>query len=304
MIDWIPLFEEAGIPWRNQGKNTSKRNVNICCPFCGDDVGYHLACSVAKDVYYCYREPTHNGGNIPKMLVACGLDWTTAKALLDSHSDGQGYTRVEEKKETTPQTQRWERFEPITATEGRACLRYMQRRGFPNALEVASRYDLRYAELGSWAKRLILPVTENGEVVSWTARALWAEPNLKYKADKTMHAGLVYAPRLPRDKALIVEGPLDALKIDAAQGDWAALALMGKGLNPQKIMRLLKLLVHTQRVYFVPDKDVTYKRYDMADQLMQAAPGRLKIVDVPDEYKDAGEMEYHAVRNWLRGLEA
>lgn len=85
-IDLRGLFDNLRVPWRDRGANTSRGNVNICCPFCRDDYGYHMTISETREgAYYCYRRPQeHSGGNLVRVLVKLGASRTEAISLINN----------------------------------------------------------------------------------------------------------------------------------------------------------------------------------------------------------------------------
>jgi hypothetical protein len=298
MIQWHDLLSELNVPWRDSGKNVGKGNLGICCPFCGDDHGYHMNLSLTKEAYYCHRDPIHAGRNLVSLTMALGCSYGESKDLLFKHSGGTAKIEPEKIKVITNVSNRWNRF----AKPAQRYLDYLATRGFPNTQEVADRYDLRCSPEGVWACRLLLPIKDRQEIVSWTGRDITGKLTLKYLTSEEYHPSLVYCPRLPRDNVMIVEGPLDALKIAAAVPEWAGVALLGKGLGLAKLMRIRGLIRGCKRAYFVPDGDVPIaSSYTMLNELMMTNTS-IDIARLPPSHKDTGAMDYYEIRNWIRGL--
>lgn len=301
MINWASLLEEIGIPWRDRGRNTSKGNININCPACGDDDhGFHMALALTKPGYYCYRNPDHSGRSLGYLLHLLGVEHNQIDGLLSKYNDGDPLDAspapaLHVASDLSPA---WRRFERITSPEGAPFIRYMQGRGFPNALEVAQQFDLRFSPFGKWAMRLLLPVRIKGQVVAWTGRDIRSNPRLKYLTSEQLHSGMVLCPRPPNRKVVIVEGPLDAYKIVAATKGVAAISMLGKHLNSDRLLHIRKLTERCDRVLFCPDADVGVGRYSMTNELSQAVRN-VELVDLPPGYKDPGEMELYTIRNWL-----
>lgn len=300
MIQWRALLTDINIPWRESGKNVGRGNLGVCCPFCGDDFGYHLNLSLGKEAYYCYREPAHAGYNMARLIMAWGSTYEEAKKLIFLHTGGQSLVPVRKPKPVTDMTARWDRFQPLAKPH----LEYLRVRGFVNAREVAERYDLRCAAEGKWALRILFPIKEQHAVVAWTGRDIVGNLGVKYLTSEELNSSFVYCPRVPAEKALIVEGPIDALKIAAAEPEWAGVALLGKGLGLGKLMRLRGLVRGCQGVYFAPDPDVPIApMYGMLRELAQVARnGNIELAKIPPGREDAGQMPYHEIRAWLRGI--
>lgn len=305
-VDWRGLFDHLRIPWRDQGPNTSRDNVNVPCPFCKDDPSFHLSVAEFREAYYCYRNPSlHSGRNLIRLLRQFGIMRAEAINLLNSFNRPD---RLRHQKAEAPPMElpliakRWSRFRP--AYESPACIKYLRQRGFPDPELVIEQFDLRYAPSGTWAQRLLIPFDDENGLASWTGRALDKrfEPP-KYKNYDTGITGLLYAPRIPQRVAVTVEGPLDALKINAAfegQGI-SAIALTGLALNDIRLHRYLRLLRHAKLHLIALDADVSTSvslriTKELASLLKS---GYTRRIPLPPGRKDAGEMELSEIRQWI-----
>jgi hypothetical protein len=115
-------------------------------------------------------------------------------------------------------------FEPIRMTgRTRRVWNYLWDRGFDDSTDIrdlANDYGLM-AGTGKWADRVIIPYYLDGELVTWTGRAI-GDSSIRYK-DLSIDESLL-APKetlfnhdamLGGGKALIIqEGPFDVLKVD------------------------------------------------------------------------------------------
>ena len=299
MISWHKLLDEVNVPWKDAGRNTSRGNVNVCCPACGDDYGYHLSISLTKQGYYCYRNPNeHSGTNFVSLLrKLTGFSYHETKKLISDYSGSEDF-QVIEAKVSVDLTKKWDQFDH--ADTDRRYTKYLTGRGFLDAEGTIQRFGLKHSPAGKWAQRLLLPIIEGDNIVSWTGRAI--RPNLepKYLTSELHHGGMVYIPRYVRAvKAIIVEGPLDALKLSAALPDVLSIALAGKALNASKLLRIRSLIMNCHVVLFAPDSDVGNDRYFMLSLLKQVSP-TIDLLDMPQGYKDAGDMPEQLIRRWAQ----
>lgn len=300
------LFDELRVHWRDRGANTSKGNVNIKCPWCAQDPSEHLAVSEADGRFYCYRRPNeHSGNNLHRLIVKLGLGRDLALAAINRHRL-RGAAQVQRERVIVPVTEiqkRWDSFKPA---EDNARIRaYLESRSFVDARALCRRYDLRYAPLGSWAGRLLIPFKEQEQVISWVGRALSPSGSPKYLTKDVGLEGLVYSPRPPRSNIVIVEGPIDALKVAAAteQMPISAIALLGKQMNATRLWRLRKLLsTSAQSAVLALDSDTTFKETTRILAELAHALDMLYIKRhrIPDLFKDAGEMTTEDITTWLR----
>lgn len=298
-VNWRPLLDELRVEWADRGANCSQGNVNICCPFCGDDPSFHLAISESKDAFYCYRNPKHGGTNLTRLLVRLGVDYADVPDLLNSHNSDVTIA-PRPRKEPTLLAKQWARFSP--ASESRDCLRYLQDRGFRTPIATCRQYDLRFAREGKWARRLLLPVRLNDEVLTWTGRALDGRLSPKYLTDP-IDRPMVYLPRSVRDTLIIVEGPLDALKIAAASDALpvSSLALLGKGMAPAKLELIAELAKAARHVCVALDADVLISDvYALIYELQAMINRTITRLPLPDWVKDPGDLSADDVDDWLR----
>lgn len=307
-VAWRPLLDSVRQPWRDRGSNTSSGNVNICCPWCRDDNGFHLSISEEKDAYYCYRSPRqHSGGNMIWLMTAIGINRDEANRLLNRFRGIAASAPPKVLAIKGDVATAWHRMD--RAGDSPAHLEYMQSRGFADAKRVCDQFDLRYAPAGTWAMRVLLPVLRHGVVTTWSGRAIRPTLTPKYLAEADADSGksMLYAPGAPAygwegARAVIVEGQLDALKIAAAGvPDVGAIALVGKALGPSKLLHLRETLMQVRCVDVALDADA-----GLTDALgtMTALRGAgitvpIRRKPMPDGFKDAGEMSYEEVKEWI-----
>lgn len=235
--DWRSLFNEVGVHWVDRGPNSMYGQPVIACPLCGNDPSQHLNFS---DIgYYCLRNHGHGGSNFVFILrrLLPATSRTAILELLNRHATTE--VSVRERPKPQPASvieQKWSQFQP--ADTHPAYLDYLHRRGFPDPAVLCRRHDLRYALKGQWAARLLIPITDiDGSLLAWTGRAI-RDIQPRYLNLATHHDGLVYVPGAMRATALLVEGPMDALRVIQASRNIAPIALLGLGTNPARLLRL------------------------------------------------------------------
>lgn len=300
MLDWRTLLDTIGIEWIDKGKNTQRGNVNIACPFCGDDPSYHLAISENIHAYYCYRDPSHAGYNLRKLLVQLGVSYAETTSLLNSYNSDVE-PEIVKKQAATAAEAAWQHFEQAdTDPRYRA---YLIERGFIAPISVARQYDLRFAPYGKWAMRLLIPVTENGHVITWIGRDITDSLKPKYRAEPIEHPGYLYVPRMPREILVITEGSIDALKIAVATDGEpiSSVALLGKNMNNARLERLGALAKGCKRVLLALDKDVPdiYRWLYAISHAVSPCP--VEQLTVPYGYNDPGAMPLTEINSWIRG---
>lgn len=302
-IDWRGLLTTIRVPWVDRGANTSGGNVNIACPWCRNDPSHHLGISLHKEAFYCYREPNrHSGSSFIRLLVALRQPRVEAVRLLNQHRERVSAFVPTEPADPAKVRAAWDRFAPAAAST--RCLNYLERRGFASPRTVAETYDLRVAPAGDWSGRILLPLHgSEGEPVSWTGRALSPELTPKYLVQQ-LQGSYLFKPdaRKPiRHTLVLVEGPLDALKIANAcrRAPYIVAALSGKHLGSGKLLQLR--LLGAERVLLAADADVsTSSVYQQIAELSQALrPRHIGRAKIPTGYKDPAEIPTEEILPWL-----
>lgn len=299
-ISWRQLFAAARIEFRERGANTSRGHVNICCPFCGDDSGFHLSISESKAAYYCRRNPDHAGRNPLFLLLQCGIIKRDALRLLAQHTDGRDDIAASSPPLPAANPRDWDRFK--RAHHCPPIIAYLEKRGFNDPHALIETHDLRFAQYGTWAQRLLLPLTDGKRTLSWTGRSIRDSLEPKYLVHECEEIPTLFAGTLAGDRVIICEGPLDALKLNAAlsrlTSRMSALALSGKALTAGKLLRLATAKLAD--VWLCLDNDCPLSlKMKMLDALKANCRCPVYRLDVPPQFKDPGEMRENVAREWL-----
>ena len=299
-IDWRNLFTSIGVAWRDKGSNCVRGNVNISCPMCGNDPSYHLGVSEEIEAYYCYRDSRHKGRSFLRLLYLLGYSRNEGAKLLNQYQGRKTVVAAVAPRLAIAINREWQSFRP--ATSHLPALHYLEGRGFRNARLTIERYDLRYSPLGKWAARLLMPLIDDGSVLTWTGRA-WDNRVPKYLMTADKIEGAVYVPRLPRATVVLCEGPMDALKIAAAteDEDISAIALAGKALNASKLLRLARI-TKGKNVLFCPDFDVPVgEAYNLLNNLATSLDHVfMNVLRLPEGFKDPGELPLDIIPAWIK----
>jgi hypothetical protein len=187
--------------------------------------------------------------------------------------------------------------------------RYLRRRGFDDPDGVARAYGLRWMNKGPWSHRILFPLRDaEGTLAGWTGRDITGTSRAKYKSYPTGDAmsGLAFMPSFlpPEDDLLVlVEGPLDALKVDWFAGDLPVQAVALLGLSaaqgPAKQGLVTKLARTVKRVVVAMDAGAEAQAQDIAAAL---AVLDARVVLLPEGVKDPGELAPEAVKKWLKEI--
>jgi len=69
VIDVVRILSSNGVHFVTEGKNTKRGNVNVKCPFCGnDDPSEHMGIELSTAKWGCWRNNSHRGKNFAFLL--------------------------------------------------------------------------------------------------------------------------------------------------------------------------------------------------------------------------------------------
>ena len=278
-MDVIELLERYSIEYVDGGPNVAKGNVNVQCPWCGDeDRSHHCGINLEHGMYGCWRNTKHRGRRFANLLSKLtGISITEARrqtgegssiaiqpSELENLAEGRriGLTEAEEQRESRILTDisfpaEFREMFPRRARSYKAATmfrRYLYKeRKFPYPChkKLARQYGLHYCVKGRFADRLIIPVYENGKLMTYLGRSIQKGTDLRYLAlEKEDSVKQVkdcvynYDDALKGGRTLvIVEGAIDAMKIDfyGKRNDCRAVGLFNMNVEDSQIDLLYNL---------------------------------------------------------------
>lgn len=311
-VMWRALLTEARVAWVDKGRNVSKGNINIRCPWCANDPSHHLGIREAAPGYYCFRDPAHSGTNPSRLLLALRLGSAETARLLEKYGgidllqEGRPDFRLPPPSRAE---QGWARFEP--ASDFPAALAYLKRRGFPYPAETCARFDLRYERAGKLAQRILIPYKEvgTGAVLGWTGRDVRPDAQRKYLTESfSRQVSLLTFGGIGADTVVAVEGPLDALKLAdaccyAPEGfRYTFVAISGKAITTEKTLVFQALSRSHATLLLCMDADVPSIKAGglLREVALSAGFPHYAAVRLPGGYKDPAEIPHSEVLSWLQ----
>lgn len=199
----------------------------VRCPFCGSTKS-HLAFPLEGGLTgNCYRCGRHS---LWDTLIAIGLDRrVVAEALTDIHPDRRAAKGIPVAGHYTPP----KGVGPLAP----AHIAYLRKWGVGTAQ--AALWGIEGIGLASklpW--RLFLPIFHLGRPASWTTRSLSKSAERRYiSASPTEEAepikSLLYGEDMARNAVVVVEGPMDAVKVGPG-----AVALFGLNVTDSQVLKI------------------------------------------------------------------
>jgi hypothetical protein len=173
-------------------------------------------------------------------------------------------------------------------------------------------YSLRAAIRGEFQGRVIIPYFMDDELVTWTGRAI-GDAHIRYRDLKRSES--IVPPKetffnhdamYVGGKALVlVEGPVDALKLDFYGKPWGvrAIALSTNSITEEQTYLLREAEGRFERVLVMLDNATSLGIVDSMRLKQHLSFLRnLSIVKVPNGAKDAGVLRPSQVIKWAQAL--
>lgn len=326
-FDWVRLLRNHRVPYVERGANVKRGEVNIKCPFCGSaDPSQHMGLNSEKGYWSCWRNREEHSGRRPHRLIMRLLRCSFARAceivgvgVELTPDDFEAVARKGERLFETEDRSSWfdlvlpKTFLPIRVPS--IASNYLTTRGFRRVdlSDLVDQYTLHYDQSGSFRGRLIFPITLDGRLVTWTGRHCGSNP-IRYKALPSEESILPTTEilynydRVSEDQdcqwVIVVEGPIDALKIDYYGCDVGAraVALMSLQLSEMQQSLLIPLL-EQYKIGFLLDSGMNEWRMAQrfADEVSFLGK-RAQVLTLPEGIDDPGSMSRYQVRKWVDGL--
>lgn len=329
-LDWRRVLTDEHVPFIERGANVKRGEINIRCPFCGSaDPSYHMGLNLDTGWWSCWRHRKAHSGKSPIRLLMrlLGVPYWKAREIAGLNPDfvdPEGFTavaarllgRAERAQEAPEGVDRYldypKEFAPLLGVSARRHRDYLLARGFEFVEDFADLYDLQHAKHGDWRDRVIIPYRIDGELVTWTGRAI-AQATIRYR-DLSVDESLVppketlfnYDCIARGGRALvIVEGPVDALKIDyyGREVKVRAVGLSTNSISDEQAYMLEEARGQFDRLYVMADQGTALGFVDSMRLRQELAfLGNIKPLKVPFGLKDAGAMSADQAISWTNDL--
>ena len=289
LTDLRSIFDKYRIPWKDRGANCSRGNVNIPCPFCNSDPSYHLSVSEDGDVYYCFRNPKHAGRNLGHLFTKLKIPLNELAKILSPSQLGKNVLTTP----ATTQTKDYSEFRFFdSAKTSEEVLSYLEFRGFSDPAKVVGMFNLKVAKMGSWAGRLIIPLT-----IGWTGRSMRPHIKPRYLAHTDQTGFFAYNHN--SSSVIICEGPLDGMRIASVSNSFDVIAKCGGRISSSILVYLMNK--NYMSIFNAPDSDVPFHNNTFDTKILSSFC-RTKIARtlvLPQGYKDTAAMPEKNCSEWL-----
>lgn len=206
---------DHSIPYTTSGKHARPGWVQIACPFCVGNPGWHGGFCIQDSYYNCWRCGHHTMAKVIRKLTNA-TSWGHAKFILEQYT-----TQIishQHRPILTPK--------PITLELPKGCgplkrmhLDYLRGRNF-DPHQLVREWGLQgTGPLGRYNFRIIAPIYVNNQLVSYQGRDVTGRSPLKYKACRMVdeiihHKHTLYGlDQSIGDTAVVVEGITDVWRL-------------------------------------------------------------------------------------------
>lgn len=294
-MDFEQLCLDYRLDYKTQGhKHCRPGWVNVPCPFCTGNPGYHLGYDTEAQYFKCWRCGYHSqyqtvstllnvqGGDVSRILKEYGGFSFRTKSLVTPKISIFPFKYPSK---TKPLTNRHKN--------------YLIRRGFdPEELielwdiqSTSSRSELDNIE---YYDRILIPISWDGDIVSFQGRAINANISVKYRAcprarEKINHQRILYGNQdhWKDGVGICVEGVTDVWKLGPK-----AFAVFGIDYTHSQVREIAKRF-HTVGVLFDSDPQAIKQAEKLVGELrfrgvraiqyfIEGDPGDLSLDDATD----------------------
>lgn len=235
------LLSDYGVPFVSGGSHSHNTAgwINVHCPFCPGTPNYHLGIREDGSGANCWRCGPHSA--IASLSKVLNLPERVIREKLKDI--GVGPSVVSKEPTVVMKAFKYPKPSSDLKESGRT---YLERRDF-DPDELVEKWGLLQTgpvsllDKISYAHRIIIPIHWNNGVVSFQARDITGQSDVKYLAcpkqrEKVHHKHIVYGRPEYSESKIIVEGPPDVWRLGES-----AIATMGIKFTVEQVLSMSKL---------------------------------------------------------------
>lgn len=293
-MDILQLYRDYGITFKTEGhKHCREGWVNITCPFCTGNPGYHLGYNFNSNAFVCWRCGSHPVKSTIATILQ--VSYRDAVSIIESYGGESIAVKKTEVNKLPFQL-------PSNTTDelGPAHLKYLiEERNFDPDL-IKSIYDIKATHHSStldsidYKWRIVMPVYWDNKIVTFTSRAigktLQGSDTLRYIACPENREiinikKLLYGvPKYWGDLGICVEGTTDVWRLGPQ-----SVATFGIKYKPAQVRLLSKYFkrvivlyddeIQAQKQARALAAEIRFRGVDAFTYTIQGDPGSLSDAD-------------------------
>jgi DNA primase len=228
--------------------------VNVECPFCTGNPGYHLGYNTDDDYFHCWRCGRHK--IIDSLSKLLHISFSETRQVIRQY---RGVTKKTDQRKANKRVNLSPfKFPTNTSSLKKGHYKYLQNRKFsPKEIEhtwkVQGTGIISKLDGINYSKRILIPILWDGEVVSFQTRDITNKHPKKYlacpmKREVMHHKHILYGMQDAwGDEGICVEGVFDVWRLGVN-----SFATFGTSYTSQQVRQIAK---HFKRVYICFDNE-------------------------------------------------
>jgi len=293
-MNLLQLLSDRSIPYKQVGEHQHATAgwVQVDCPFCSrGSKRYRLGINISGGFANCWTCGSHRLSDV--LVALTGLPYQELTPTLNTFDKGP--VVADKRREGRGRVKLPQGLSPL----GKPHCRYLKRRGYDPG-EITRLWSVQGIGLASklsW--RLFIPIHKDGQVVSWTTRALGDKTvryiNAKPEEEALPAKTVLYGADYVRHVMIICEGPTDVWRIGPG-----AVATMGMVYSRVQMLEMTKCLCRV--ICFDNEPDAQSRARRLAREL-QGFPGETVVVEIEsgEDVADADQEEIEELRSLYLG---
>lgn len=263
MFDAREFVKDYGIAHVEEGHKHSRYGwLQIPCPFCTGNPGYHLGFNFEHNIWNCWRCGFH-----PTLKIIHHFNnshsWQDSKKILRHYDSDEAYTAGTRNTNKATKV----KYPASTGPLKNAHKNYLIKRKF-NPKKIQRKWNLLgTTQIGSYKYRIIAPIYYNGVLVSYQGRDITDKHQLKYKAcagsnEIIDHKHILYGyDQAEGSSCILVEGITDVWRLG-----YGSVASFGIKTKPNQLT-LLAEKFKTVYIMFDDDPQAVENAEDIGNEL-------------------------------------
>ena len=306
------FLRNNNIGYRTSGKNVSKGEYSICCPYCGE-AKFHCGINPSKGLFNCWK--CSEKGNIVKIVAKIkNVSFIEAKEIISPTSELKKVLEERNKVVEEPilihskdfkLPEHTYRFDyNITNIWQEVALKFLRQK-YDLSWDDIEQADLCYCVYGNkYKNNIIIPFFLNGKLVNFIGRSWDKTAKVRYlncpneeSLVNTKKMVYNYDNVIGRQQIIIVEGCFDAIKTGLDR----TVALCGTEITQEQRNILIGLKAEELIILFDNDPHLvstSKKAQDLADYLSPFC--KTRVIKLPYG-KDPGDMSRDEIANLIGG---
>ena len=277
-IDIQKLLEDFGVSHTTSGKHSRPGWVQIECPLCTGNPGWHGGFNVERNYYNCWRCGWHRTEKVLSSIL--GEEIQQIRRILKSYELD---IDIEEREEFHPKVEEVE-FPMGTGPLQERHKQYLENRYLDPEYIEKEWGILGTGPLGDYNFRIIAPIHYQEKMVSYQGRDITGKSNLPYKAcpkhqEVIHHKQLIYGIDKVKNNHLLVEGIFDVWNVGPGTG-----GTFGIDYTEEQVAKLVRF----QKTIFIMFDAEEEKAQEKAIELKQQLYYSVDVILL--DYGDPGEL--------------